>query len=198
MPPSNGVRDAKEFVVAEIVEQVRLEGSALSEAERKMLYFSESGWTLPDMAEVVDAFHRKNNDDDYERKIAGLIRAARKRTGGKNAAAWRHAIATLSEGDHYLLVMINQAGSGQNRQVSWRAFPVVVAIGCLYALFQVLLSRYLGHDVEHDLDVVFIVWAAAALATVTYVLLRVVFGAAAVDGIVSKVLDVLFGARRIR
>jgi hypothetical protein len=194
--PSNGIRDAKEFVVAEIVEQARLEGSALSEVERKMLYFSESGWALPDMAEVADAFHRAYGDDDYERKIARLIRAARKRTGGKNVAAWMHAVAVLSKGDHYLLVMINQAGSGEDRHVSWRAFPVVLAIGCIYALFQFLLSRYLGHDVEHDLDVVFIVWAAAALATVTFLLLRFLFGAGTVDRIVNKVLGAFFGARR--
>ena len=161
-----------------------------------MLYFSESGGTLPDMSEVADAFHRKYKDDDYERKIARLIRAARKRPGGKNAAAWAHAFAVMSKGDHYLLVMINRAGSGENRQVGWRAFPVVVAIGCIYALFQFLLSRYLGHDVEHDLDVVFIVWAAAALATALYLLLRFVLGAGAVDAVVNKVLGALFRARR--
>jgi hypothetical protein len=39
-----------------------------------MLYFSESGVTLPNMSEAADAFHRKYKDDDYERKIARLIR----------------------------------------------------------------------------------------------------------------------------
>ena len=174
-------RDAKEFIVAEIVEQARLEGSALSEVERTMLYFSESGWTLPDMSEMADAFHRKYKDEADWRQ---------------ERCAWVHAIAVISKGDHYLLVMVNQAGSGQNRHVSWRAFPVVVALGCLYALFQILLSRYLGHDVEHDIDVVFAVWAAAALATVTFLLLRFVFGAGAVDRIVNTVLGALFGARR--
>jgi hypothetical protein len=47
-------RDAKAFGGAEIVEQPRLEGSALSEVERKMLYFSQSGVTLLNMSEVTD------------------------------------------------------------------------------------------------------------------------------------------------
>jgi hypothetical protein len=197
MHRSYGVRDAKKFVVAEIVEQARLEGKALSQVEHKMLYFSESGWTLPDIAEVADSFHREYDDGDYERKAARLIRAARSRTGGKNAGAWTHAVETLTEGDHYLLVMINQAGSAKNWHGGWRAFPVVVAIGCMYALFQILLSSYLGHDVEHDLDVIFIIWASVALATVTYLMLRFVFGAVAVDRIVNKFIGALFRALRI-
>jgi hypothetical protein len=197
MHPSYGVRDAKEFVVAEIVEQARLEGEALSEVERKMLYFSETGWTLPDIAEVAESFHHEYDGGDYERKVARLIRTARKRAHGKNAGAWTHAVETLAEGDHYLLVMINQAGSSNIRHGSWRAFPVVLAIGFVYALFQILLSRYLGHDVEHDLDVIFVIWASAALATVTYLLLRFVCGAVAVDRIVNKLVGAIFRGLRM-
>ena len=76
-----GVRDAKEFLIAKIAEQAHLEGVPLSEIERKVLYFSETEWTPPDIAKVSEAFHREYDDKEYEERIARLIRAARKRAG---------------------------------------------------------------------------------------------------------------------
>ena len=140
---------------------------------------------------MADAFHRDYNDDMYEQKIARLIRAARTRKRSKNADVWMDAITVLSEGDHYLAIMINQGGSAEAWHANWRSFAVVLAIGCLFILFPIVLSRYLGHDVEHDPDVVFVVWAAAGLATVTYLLLCFVFGATAVDGAINKVIGEL-------
>jgi hypothetical protein len=49
-------REAKEFLVSKIIEQAQREGVPVSEVERKMLYFTETAWTLPDMMEVNDAF----------------------------------------------------------------------------------------------------------------------------------------------
>jgi hypothetical protein len=63
-------RDAKEFLVSRIVAESQREGVSLSEVERKMLYFSESAWTLPDIAEVNDAFDREYNQAEYEQKLA--------------------------------------------------------------------------------------------------------------------------------
>ena len=45
-------REAKEFLVAKIAEEAQREGVPLSEVERKMLYFTETAWTLPDIMEV--------------------------------------------------------------------------------------------------------------------------------------------------
>jgi hypothetical protein len=45
-------REAKEFLVSEIVAEAQRKNVPLSEIERKMLYFSETGWTLPDIMEV--------------------------------------------------------------------------------------------------------------------------------------------------
>src|ERR1700730_16782740 len=84
-------RDAKEFLIARIVREVEIEGVPLSEVERKMLYFSETHWTLPDIWDVNDAFGREYNSDEYESKIARLIQNARARSRKE---------------DHYLLVMI--------------------------------------------------------------------------------------------
>ena len=51
-------REAKEFLISRIAEQAQLEGVLLSEVERKELYFSETGWTLPDIMSVNEALDR--------------------------------------------------------------------------------------------------------------------------------------------
>ena len=71
--------EAKEFLVARIVGEAQRERVPLSEVERKMLYFSETDWTMPDIAQVGDQFEREYNREEYEKKITRLIRNARKR-----------------------------------------------------------------------------------------------------------------------
>lgn len=61
-------REAKEFLVSRIVEEARRENVPLSEIERKMLYFSETFWTLPHIMDVNDQFQREYDDREYERK----------------------------------------------------------------------------------------------------------------------------------
>ena len=39
-----------------------------------MLYFSETAWTLPDMAEVNEEFDSSYDQGGFERKIAGIVR----------------------------------------------------------------------------------------------------------------------------
>lgn len=72
-------RDAKEFLVARIVVEAQREGVSLAEIERKMLYFSETDWTLPDIDKVSEAFEREYDNDEYEKKIRSLIHNARVR-----------------------------------------------------------------------------------------------------------------------
>ena len=106
------VREAKEFLVARIAEEAQREGVPLSEVERKMLYFTETAWTLPDIMEVNDQFDREYNGAEYEKKIVGLIRNARKRARMEDTQefeAWAEAIRILSKEDHYLLVMLDEA-----------------------------------------------------------------------------------------
>src|ERR1700693_4929902 len=88
-------RDAKEFLVSRIVEEAQREGVPLSEVERKMLYFSETAWTLPDMMEISEAFEREYDQEKYEEKIAKLVRHARARTRKENPQEledWKDAI----------------------------------------------------------------------------------------------------------
>ncbi len=103
-------RAAKEFLISKIVAEAKREGIPLSEVERKMLYFSETDWTLPDIMQVNEEFERDYDNDEYEAKIAGLIRSYLKRAQIENEEefdAWTRAEEKLREGDHYLLVMID-------------------------------------------------------------------------------------------
>lgn len=110
MEEPGSIREAKEFLVGRIAAEAAREGVPLSEVERKMLYFSETGWTLPNMMEVNEEFDRDYDQDEYEQKIAGLIRNFERRARAENKEewnAWTSAVRTLSEEDHYLLVIIN-------------------------------------------------------------------------------------------
>src|SRR5215467_9853419 len=78
MSQFHSAREAKEFLVSQIVDEAQRENIVLSEPERKMLYFSVSGWTLPDMSAVAEEFDGAYDYRDYERKIAGLFRHAAK------------------------------------------------------------------------------------------------------------------------
>jgi hypothetical protein len=124
------VRDAKDFLAGKIVEEAARVGVPLTEVERKMLYFSETGWTLPDMREVSSAFDRGYDQGEYEQKISGLATSLQARLDGEQAKeAWARAIEKLSQGDHYMLVLINpvntkQRGAKHNLKVVAIAFAL--------------------------------------------------------------------------
>jgi hypothetical protein len=109
-------REAKEFLVSKVVQEALRENVPLSEVERKMLYFTETAWTLPDMAEVSAEFDSQYDQREYERKVTRLIRNARKRARKEDKRefeAWPDAIRALSRGDHYILVMARAAGAAR-------------------------------------------------------------------------------------
>ncbi len=113
-------RAAKEYLAGKITAKAELEGAPLTEVERKMLYFSETGWTVPKIMEVNAEFERDYDSDEYERKIAGLvgkIEESNRTKGGGDEAAWDDAVVKLSEGDHYLLVLINAKLAGKGSTV---------------------------------------------------------------------------------
>ena len=106
-------REAKEFLVSRIVEEARRENTPLSEVERKMLYFSETYWTLPDIASVSEEFDREYNQGEYERKITRLVKEAAihdQQQSSKQYDSWSDAIRLLKKEDHYILVVIDSAG----------------------------------------------------------------------------------------
>jgi hypothetical protein len=109
----HSAREGKEFLISRIVEETNRENVPLSEVERKMLYFSESDWTLPDIMEVNDQFDRECDQDEYEEKITALVSKAAqpdRKQSGEKYDAWWDAIRLLEKQDHYILVMIRAAG----------------------------------------------------------------------------------------
>lgn len=114
-------RAAKEYLVEQIVAEAVRQGMALTDVERKMLYFSESGWTLPGIMQVNEEFERDYDEAAYEQKIAGLVNALESRNAAGNPQAqadWDSAIVKLAEGDHYLLVLI-QGPANESPQSPW-------------------------------------------------------------------------------
>ena len=105
-------REAKEFLVSKIVEEARLEDVPLSEMEEKMLYFSETHWSLPDIYAVNEAFEREYSTEEYEQKVAMLIRnllARLTRDDSTSLDRWHEAVHLLRSEDHYIVVLIGRA-----------------------------------------------------------------------------------------
>ena len=108
----HGAREAKEFLISKIVLEAEREGVALSEVERKMLYFSETNWTLPDIQQIHDEFSSTCDQDDYEAKVVRLVRRAYRGLSKQSRDEydkWWSAVHFLSKQDHYVSVMISQA-----------------------------------------------------------------------------------------
>jgi hypothetical protein len=115
-------REAKEFLIARIMAAANRDGIELSEVERKMLYFSETGWTLPGMLDLNAEFEREYNNEEYEAKIAGIIRRIERTnaaSGEDDQLLWDDAIVKLSEGDHYLLILIGLGTTPARETAKW-------------------------------------------------------------------------------
>jgi hypothetical protein len=138
------VREANDYLAKRIADEAEREGTPLSEVERKMLYFTESGWTLPDLKEVSAEFDRSYDQEEYERKIAGLVRRIQDREeaqGDLEHETWDGAVEKLSEGDQYLLFLID--AGGPKEKPAWHRLKVLFA--ALVFLGVVALNIWLKH-----------------------------------------------------
>jgi hypothetical protein len=137
----DNAREAKEFLISRIADQAQRDGVPLSEIERKELYFSESGWTLPDIMNVNEAFERDYDQDSYEKKIKKLVREARSRAhkeAPEESKAWSDAIRILS-------VMLGHPTVPRRPFVDLiRAVGTGLALSAIFAV----ASRYLESHVE--------------------------------------------------
>jgi hypothetical protein len=105
-------QDGKEYLIAQIVEEAQRQSVQLSEVERKMLYFTETVETLPDIFDVNEQFESEYDDEEYEAKISYLLRHARKRVRKESpdgAQRWTEAERDLRREDHYLGVMVGKS-----------------------------------------------------------------------------------------
>jgi hypothetical protein len=183
-------REAKDFLISKIVAEAQCENIPLSEVERKMLYFTESGWTLPDIMKVNEDFDREYDQDDYEHKIAKLVAKADKRIrkgSREDYGKWWAAIRFLQQEDHYILVMIRLAGlrpRGDQLRLFATALGIVV---CILVWVFVSVKYNIPMPSRGSLGV--FVWAVVASLFIAYVLLRFILGRKRADDLTSKALE---------
>ena len=144
----HGAREAKEFLVSRIVEEAKYEGVALSKIERKILYFSETDWTLPDIGAISDEFDRAYDQHEYEQKISSLVKGAYRRTlrnSSDEQEKWWSAIQLLSKEDHYIVLVIRLAAlrpRGDQLKLFGAGLSVVIVIVCLEFLWLFVNNKY--------------------------------------------------------
>jgi hypothetical protein len=185
-------REAKEFLISELVSEAQRENAPLSEVERKMLYFTESGWTLPDIMEVSEDFDREYDQAKYEQKIARLVAKTDRRirkSSGDDYDRWRAAIRFLQREDHYISVMIRLAGL-KPRGDQLRLFVTGLGIVTCLLVWTFLGIKYNIPVPSRDNLEVF-AWVVLCLIFVTYPLLRFILGRKRRDELTSKALEKL-------
>ncbi len=186
----NTGREAKEFLISKIIEEAQRENVPLSEVERKMLHFTESGWTLPDITEVSEDFDRDCDQAKYEKKIAKLVTKAYRciRKGSReDYDKWWAAIGFLQREDHYISVMIRSAGlrpPGDQLRLYATAIGIV---GCFLAWIFVCIKYNIAMPSRGSL--VIFVWAVVACSFVAYTLLRFILGRGRADDLTSQALE---------
>ncbi len=127
---------AKQFFISKVIAEAEFEHVSLSEIEKKMLYFTEAHPSLPDIYEVNAEFERDYDSDEYETKIAGLLKNARDRDSHSSPAweqEWKDALNVLRKEDHYILVLLYSAFPEYRRSLlpthRVRDYVIYIAIG---------------------------------------------------------------------
>jgi hypothetical protein len=138
---------AKQFLISRVTAEAELERVPLSDVETKMLHFTEVHPSLPDIYDVYAEFERDYNSDEYEKKVAGLLKNAHDNDRKQSAGAeqpWKDALNALRAEDHYILVMTGQAfGFGsESRGSRFRDFLIYISIGVGVVLLLFLWSLW--------------------------------------------------------
>jgi len=147
--PIDPIREAKIFLASRIAEEAELQGFPLADIERKMLYYSDSGWTLEDISTVNDAIARQLDRKEYEKRMASLIRNLRARlraAGDEEYENWIRAIRVLKQTQeekketHYILALI--AAAQPKGEVSRLVITALVVIAVLILAVFLASQKY--------------------------------------------------------
>jgi hypothetical protein len=131
-------KQAKDFLVEQTAQQAALENIPLSDLEKRMMYFTESADATEDPIALNNEFEEQYDTNEYEAKIARLLRNAHRRIRKENpetARVWKESFRKLQEGDHYLLVLWNTAPASDHPT---RDLFTYVGIGILIAVLLVI------------------------------------------------------------
>lgn len=102
------VQEAKDFLVAQVVQQAALDGKALPDIEKRMMYFTESEDATENPIALNEGFEAQNDTEEYESKIRVLFQSAYARLRKENPVSiekWKECVRFLKKGDHYILVL---------------------------------------------------------------------------------------------
>jgi hypothetical protein len=142
---------AKQFFISKVIAEAELEHVNLSEIEKKMLHFTEVHPSLSDIYEINAEFERDYNRDEYEAKIAGLLRKARRRDGESSSSQeleWKDALDALNKEDHYILVLLYCAFSDYRKSLlpkhRIRDYTIYIAIR-IAVVFVAIEAAILSH-----------------------------------------------------
>ena len=140
---------AKQFLISRVVEQADCDHVPLSDIEKKMLHFTEVHPTLPDIYEVNADFERTYDSDEYEAKIARLIKKARdcdRARSSVEAQHWNDAIDALKTEDHYILVMLHAALPEYRDTISpthrLRDYIIYIAVGIGLVVSIIVIAQW--------------------------------------------------------
>jgi hypothetical protein len=108
------VSEAKDFLVKQAVEQARLEGVPLSDLERRMMYFTETGEYPEDPLARNEEFRKEYETDEYERKVKKLLANAHRRLKKERSPAlaeWEQSLRVRDQIDDYILILCDRTHS---------------------------------------------------------------------------------------
>lgn len=198
-------QQAKDYLISQVVEEALLENVPLSEVERRMLYFSETEETPADMLDLNDRFDGEYDTPTYEKKISGLLHNAFQRVTRENPQGehrWKEAISELRKGDHYILVMVDQAKRstrppGDQLKLLIAGIAVagaLVGMSFLADTYHVDLDKYLRPSQWIPL----IVWGTALGVVIVYTALRFLLGRQRMDRLFVKIVGAVSSRKNNR
>lgn len=126
------VHEAKDFLVAQAVQQAAIDRVQLSDLEKRMMYFTEGPDAVENPIELNEAFEAEYDTAEYESKLSRLFdnaRARLKKQDPSTLTRWKEAIRELQKGDHYILVLCNEMGPSLPEfsiRTMPRAIPIIV------------------------------------------------------------------------
>jgi hypothetical protein len=130
------VLEAKDFLVRQTAEQAALEGVPLSDLEKRMMYFTETGECPEDPLALSEEFEKEYDTDEYETKAKKLLANAHRRLKEQRSPAvaeWEESLKILDQTDDYILILCDRSPFARlaNPQALPSVLFFVFRLGCL-------------------------------------------------------------------